>query len=394
MYKRILLLFLLLGVWSSTIGGEHDLFSDLYTVYELVKKYYFRADNISETSLVHGAIRGLVDSLGDPYSVYLSPEDVQKWEEAISGKYVGIGIEVTIKDGWLTVVTPFPGTPAEKAGIRPGDVILAVDGESTEGWTLEQAAVKIRGPEGTTVLLKVKHKDGTIEDLEIVRRKIAIKSVDVSWLEEERVIYIKLSSFDLDTPRLFDRALSSVPLESAKGFILDLRNNPGGLLSSAIEIASRFVDAGVLAWVRTTGTRERRYRSRGNNLPNLPLAVLVNEGTASASELVAGAIQDHGVGILIGTPTFGKGVIQEIVMRFPDGGLLKLTTGEYLTPNKRHVHGKGLIPDIMVNNDKGAKGTVDPYLEAALVWVKEQQKFNLFLLSCKHRLREVKIQYG
>lgn len=365
--RKALTLLALLGVLSFGAGQTAALFQPLGQVYDAIRNYFLWADRVTDEQLLQGAIRGMVQSLGDPYSAYFTPEEYAKWEESLSGEYSGVGMEITIRNGWITVVTPLPGTPAEAAGIRPGDVILEVDGESTEGWTLEQASMRIRGPEGTAVTLKVRHLDGTVEEVTIIRAKIRVESVRSEYLAEEKVGYVRVLRLDLDTARLLGQALFSFPLDELRGIVLDLRNNPGGYLSSAVEVASFFVDRGVI--VRTYGPSfgERLYHSRGNSLPNLPLAVLVNEGTASGAEIIAGAIQDHGVGVLVGRKTFGKGLVQEIVLRFPDGGVLKLTTGEYLTPNGRKVHDVGLTPDIEVPAPEDAEEDLD--LKAALEWI-------------------------
>jgi len=283
-----------------------------------------------------------------------------------------VGMEITIRDGKVTVVSPLPGTPAEQAGVRPGDWIQAVEGKSTEGWTLEQASMAIRGPEGTPVTLTVQHPDGTVEDITILRARIHVDPVRAEYLKEEHVGYVRLLRFDFDTPAELGKVLYSFPLDELQGLILDLRYNPGGLLSAGVDVASFFIDQGVI--VRTTGPSfgSRVYSSRGNSLPNLPLAVLVNEGTASASEIVAGAIQDHKVGVLVGRKTFGKGLIQEFVMRLPDGSAIKLTTGEYFTPSGHPVQDVGLNPDIEVEWPEGLAEGEDPDLEAALEWIHSQ----------------------
>lgn len=368
--RKALALLALLGVVSFGAGQTVALFHPLGQVYEAIRNYFLWADQISDSQLLHGAIKGMVQSLGDHHSTYFTPEEYEKWERSLSGEYTGVGMEITIRKGWVTVVAPLPGTPAEAAGIRPGDVILEVDGESTEGWTLEQASMRIRGPEGTPVTLKVRHPDGKIEVLTIVRARIRVESVRAQYLAEEKVAHLRVRRLDTDTGRLVSQALGSLPLGEVRGIVLDLRNNPGGYLSAAVEVASLFIDRGVIVRTRGPSFGERLYHSRGNNLPNLPLAVLVNEGTASGAEIVAGAIQDYGVGVLVGRKTFGKGLIQEIVLRLPDGGVLKLTTSEYLTPNGRKVHDIGLTPDIEVPKVEEAEEDLE--LKAALKWIAER----------------------
>lgn len=368
--KKVLVAVCLVGVLAVGAGQTESLFSPLFQVYDAIRSYYYRADQVSDSALFQGAVRGMVDALNDPYSTYFTPEEYGEWERSLAGEYTGVGMEITVRDGWVTVVAPLPGTPAEAAGIRPGDVLLEVDGEPTEGWTVEQASMRIRGEEGTAVTLKVRHPDGTVETLTIVRARIKVEAVRAKYLEAEKVGYLQVVRFDEETPALLGQALSTLPLDELQGLVLDLRNNPGGLLSSAVDAASYFVDKGVIVRALFSYYGERPYYSRGNTVPNVPLAVLINEGTASGAEIVAGAVQDYGVGVLVGRKTFGKGLIQEIVLSLPDGGVVKLTTGEYLTPKGRSVDGIGLEPDIPVPQGQGDEEDLD--LRAALEWIAEQ----------------------
>lgn len=370
MMRKVFAALVLLGVLGLGAGQSPTIFQPLSQVYDAIRHYYLWADQVSDGQLIQGAIRGLVESLGDPYSAYFTPEEYEEWQRGLAGEYTGVGMEITVRGGWITVVTPLPGTPAEAAGVQPGDVILEVDGESTEGWTLEQASLRIRGPEGAPVTLKVRHPDGRVEVLTVVRARIKVEAVRAQYLEEPKVGYVRILRFDEEAPALVGQALFSFPLEGLRGIVLDLRNNPGGLLSSAVEVASFFVDRGPIVRTRGPSFGERVYNSRGNSFPNLPLAVLVNGGTASGAEIVAGAIQDHGVGVLVGQKTFGKGLIQEFVLRLPDGGMVKLTTGQYLTPKGREVHDAGLSPDIEVPRER-AEGE-DLELQAALKWIASQ----------------------
>ena len=371
MRRALLLVLAALSFIALGANQSADLFSPLYDVYRLIHTYYYRADQVEDQDLLHGALRGMIGALGDPYSTFFEPEEYSRWQESLQGEYSGVGMEITTRDGKVTVVSPLPGTPAEAAGIKPGDWIQAVDGESTEGWTLEEASMRIRGPEGTPVTLTVQHPDGTVEDITIVRARIHVDPVRAEYLEDEHVGYVRLLRFDFDAPAELGKVLYSFPLDELQGVILDLRYNPGGLLSAAVDVASYFIDKGII--VRTLGPAfgSRTYSSRGNSFPNVPLAVLVNEGTASASEIVAGAIQDHKVGVLVGRKTFGKGLIQEFVMRLPDGSAIKLTTGEYFTPSGHPVQDVGLTPDILVEAKEGTEEE-DPELAAALEWIRSQ----------------------
>ncbi|MEW6216185.1 MAG: S41 family peptidase [Candidatus Bipolaricaulota bacterium] len=370
MVRRVSLILLLVGVLAVGAGPGDVLFAPLGQIYQVIRSHYYRASEVSDSVLLHGAIQGVIDSLDDPYSTYFTPEEYQGWQDSLSGEYSGVGIEITLRNGRVTVVTPFPGTPAYAGGIRPGDWIMAVDGDSTEGWTLERTSSRIRGEMGTTVVLTVEHEDGTIEDIALVRQRIQIEAVQSEYRAEENIGYIRIMRFDFDTPGLLGKALFSFPLQDLAGLVIDLRNNPGGVLSAAVEAASYFVDRGVIVRTRGPSFGERTYSSRGNSVPNLPVAILVNKGTASAAEIMAGAIQDYGMGVLIGTQTFGKGLVQEIVMRLPDGGAIKLTTGEYFTPTGRSVQDVGLPPDIVVERVEGEQS--DSQLNAAVEWIESR----------------------
>lgn len=357
----IIILVITLGVnGNQTI--DSGFFSPLFEVYQYIQDYFYNPEQINDQEALYGAMRGMVEQLDDPYSEFLNPEDYQHWEQSLEGEFSGVGIEITIKDETLTVITPLVGTPAEQAGVCAGDQILEIDGEPTEGITLSTAARKIRGEAGTSVSLLIQHKDGTQEEIEIVRKIIVVKSVTSELVGEGRIAYIRISRFDNDATINLDTALSEFNLENLDGMILDLRNNPGGLLKEAISVSKRFVDQNVII-VSTRGrvAGKEQFWSTGNLIPNLPLAVLINGGTASAAEITAAAIRDHEMGILIGECSFGKGLIQR-VFKLPDGSALKLTTGEYFTPLGQAVNKVGLSPDISI--DQGE----DP-IEAAITWI-------------------------
>lgn len=370
--RRALLAVLLVSFIAVATPKKAGLFAPLEEIYELIRYYYYRIEDVTEKDLLYGAMKGMVEALGDPYSVFFTPEEYEKWQEAVEGEYTGVGMEIAIKKGKVIVVTPFPDTPAYNAGIRSGDWIKAVDGNPTEGLTLEEVSSMIRGPEGTEVTLTVVSPEGEEREVTLVRARIVIQPVLSEYWEDKKIAYIRIILFAERTPAEVGKALYTLPLDELNGIILDLRNNPGGLLSSAVDVASFFVDEGVILYAQGPVYGFRPYYSRGNAFPNLPLAVLVNEGTASGAEIMAGAIRDHGVGILVGRKTFGKGAIQQIVREFPDGSALKLTTGEYLTPAKHRVHDVGLEPDIYVEADEEAEG--DPDIKAAVEWILSQVK--------------------
>ena len=356
----MLLLVVVFGV-SGSKQTATDLFSPLEQLYQYIDRYFYWPERIEDRTLLYGAMKGLVKQLDDPYSEFLDPGDHERWEESLEGEFSGVGIEITIKDTVLTVIAPLMGTPAEQAGVQIGDQILAIDGDSTDGITLTEASLKIRGEVGTAVVLLLRHRDGSEEEVSIVRDTISVEAVTTELLAEERILYIRISRFDSDVTHELDQILLGGDLETSDGVILDLRNNPGGLLNAAIDVSRRFVDDGAIVITKGRVAGEQTYPALGNRIPNLPLVVLINGGTASAAEIAAGAIRDHEMGILIGERTFGKGVIQRMI-EFSDGSALKLTTGEYVTPLGHVVQGVGLVPDIALAEAE------DP-IEAAIAWI-------------------------
>ena len=356
-----ILLVLALGVGGAQESGE-DLFAPVYQIYQYIKSYFYQPERIDDQKALYGAMKGVVEHLNDPYSEFLDPDDRRRFDESLEGEFSGVGIELSIVDNVITVITPLVGTPAEAAGVEAGDQILNIDGESTEGMTLTEAALRIRGEIGTTVTLTVRHEDGSIEDIPIVRATIVLEPVESELRANGTIGYIRLYRFEQDTTNELDAALQSFDLDRLTGFILDLRNNPGGLLNEAISVSTRFVDEGVLLITQDRLSDEKEYYARGNRIPNIPLAVLINRGSASASEITAGAIRDNDMGILIGEPSFGKGVYQQLI-EFPDGSALKITAGEYFTPDRKVVNEAGLTPDILV--EKGQ----DP-VDVAIEWIR------------------------
>lgn len=340
-----------------------DLFDPVYQVYQYVKSYFYQPERIDDQQALYGAMKGIVEQLDDPYSEFFAPSDKQAFDESLNGEFSGVGIEITLEDGILMVISPLVDSPAEAAGMKSGDKIVAIDGESTEGNTLTESALKIRGEIGTTVVLTVLHEDGTREDISIVRETIIVEPVKYEAMEDGAIAYIRLLRFEPDTTAELDRALGTFDLANITGLILDLRSNPGGLMSEAVNVVNRFVDDGVVLITEDRLSGQKKYYARGNQIRNFPVAILINRGTASASEITAGAIRDNNMGILIGDQSFGKGVFQQLI-DFPDGSALKITAGEYLTPNGTAVNGVGLPPDIQIEEDQ------DP-IEVAIQWIND-----------------------
>jgi len=338
-----------------------DLFEPVYQVYQYIKSYFYQPDRIDDQQALYGAMKGIVEQLDDPYSEFYDPSDKEAFDESLNGEFNGVGIEITLEDGILTVITPLVGSPAEAAGVLAGDKILSIDGESTEGNTLTESALKIRGERETTVVLTVLHEDGVTEDISIVRDRIVVEAVQYEAKQDGEIAYIRILRFESDTTVELDQALGEFDLDAIHGLILDLRNNAGGLMSEAISVANRFVDDGVVLITEDRLSGQKKYYARGNQIRNFPVAILINRGTASASEIAAGAIRDNEMGILIGQQSFGKGVFQQMI-DFTDGSALKITAGEYFTPNGTVVNGVGLPPDIVVEDDG------DP-VDVAIDWI-------------------------
>jgi len=347
-------------------GGQDspsDLFDPVYRIYLDIKDHFYQPERIDDQQILYGAMKGIVEQLDDPYSEFLDPEGKRAFDESLDGEFSGVGIEITLDDGILMVITPLVGSPAETAGMRARDKILAIDGESTEGNTLTESALKIRGEIGSTVVLTVFHEDGTTEDITIVRDTIIVEAVKYEAKEDGAIAYIRVLRFEDDTTVELDLALGTFDLANITGLILDLRSNAGGRMSQALSVVNRFVDDGVILITEDRFSGQKKYYARGNQIRNFPIAILINRGTASASEIAAGAIRDNNMGILIGDQSFGKGVWQNMI-EYPDGSALKITGGEYFTPNGTIVHNVGLTPDIQVEEDQ------DP-IDVAIHWIND-----------------------
>lgn len=360
------------GLWGLfAVRGQQPsapaLFSPLFEAYQRIKAHFYKPENAPDARLLKGAAQGMVEALNDPYSRYLSADEYRHFNESFDKEVVdefgGLGMQIEVRDGKLLVVAPLHDTPASRAGIEAGDWILEIDGESTEGITTEQAVRKLRGPKGTSVTLKIRREDGSEKSFEIVRDLIKIKIVSHSKLAGGRIGYIQVYTFNTMTRSDVEKALKDLLAQGVTGLILDLRNNPGGLLTQAVDLASLFIDSGPILKVQSRNGSEV-YDSRGNNYPNVPLAVLINRGTASASEIVAGAIRDSQMGVLFGKRTFGKGVIQTSYT-LSDGSAILLTTAEYFTPKGHRVHEVGLTPDVLVEREP-------EILSQAIAWVLSQ----------------------
>jgi carboxyl-terminal processing protease len=306
-----------------------------------VADYY--VDSIDERQLYQMAIDGLLDRLHDPYSVFLKRDDFRALSEATSGNYGGLGIQIDVRDGWITVIAPLPDTPAERAGIKSGDQVIALDGRSTEGWKNDQAVKELRGQPGSTVELRVR-RVGVEQPLafQITRATIHIHSVYMSLMLDEKVGFIALSPVSEASASELTQAILDLTKKGMKSLILDLRGNPGGLLDQGIAVSDLFLDPGqeVVETRGRTASSSRVFRDgKPQEWPGLPIVVLVNGGSASAAEIIAGALQDHDRALLVGAPTFGKGLVQSLWQLTPETAL-KLTTARWYTPSGRTIQRK------------------------------------------------------
>ena len=325
------------------------------TVMERIRKDYVDADKTTYKDLAYGALKGMLNSL-DPHSQFMEPQVYQDMKEDTEGKFGGLGIVISMsKEGFLTVVAPMEDTPGARAGMLPGDRIIKIDGKITEKMTLQEAVRQLRGEPGTKVTItvfraKAKDPGEKIKDHTIERAEIKVDSVKDAKILEDGIGYIRINQFNEPTADDFEKALTTLEGKGLEALIIDLRNNPGGLLESARKVASKFVPRGDLI-VTTEGrdlTQKLVYKSDGGKKRlSYPLVVLVNNGSASGSEIVAGALQDLKRAVLVGETTFGKGSVQSI-LQLPDGSAVRLTTAKYYTPSHKVIHEHGITPDIVV----------------------------------------------
>ncbi len=360
--------------------AENPDLTQFWKVWHLLDEKFIAAsttDGVTDEDRINGAIQGLVKTFGDPYTVYFPPVENAAFSEDISGNFSGIGMEVGIKNNMVTVISPLSGTPAERAGLLSGDMIIKINGTSTEGMRIDEAVKLIRGEKGTEVVLSVfREGDTEIKDIKVIRDTIDIPTVKTEKVGD--VFIIRLFSFNALAEMKMQEAMRDYTESGAKSLVLDLRGNPGGYLQGAVAIASYFLPTGKIVVRENYGENieEKIYRSQGRTLREFTpkkMVILVDGGSASASEILAGALREHNVATLIGVDTFGKGSVQELV-QLPNGSSLKVTVARWLTPNGISISHSGLKPDIKISRTPEQRlDNVDPQQDAALKFIKGEE---------------------
>lgn len=342
---------------APSTDGDTDGWSLLAEIAKVLQDGYVEPESADTAILQDGAIRGIFEALNDPHSTYIDPETFALSADDFEGAFQGIGATVSQQDGFIVIVQPLPNTPAERAGLRAGDIILEVDGELAEGWSVEEAVLRIRGPIGTTVSLKIRHSDGVVETLDLQRDNIPVASVYVAppggVLRDDAgevvtdVAYIRIASYTRTTPRELEDAIRGAESAGARGLILDVRGNPGGLLQETVEIVDMLLDGGdIVTQVERDGS-ERTASARAGTITTLPIVVVQDGFSASGAELMAAALQENGRAVVVGEPSFGKGTVNHAVP-LSNGGAVYVSIARWLTPARNQIEGRGVIPDVPV----------------------------------------------
>lgn len=361
-------------IQSPAEAGINGDLSVLWQTWQIAKNYYFNASGIKDQDLIYGAADGVVKSLNDPYSIFFKPSDAKKFEEDVGGVFGGIGAEIGKKNEKLVIIAPLKDTPAERAGLKSDDYIVKIDDLFTADLSVDEAVKHIRGEKGTTVVLTIL-REGWKEpkEISIVRNFINIPTLDWKMLDGD-IAYIQLYNFNENATAAFYKASVAFLTQGAKGIILDLRNNPGGFLEVAVNLGGWFLDKGqIVVKERFSSNKEEVFRANGNSALNqIPAVVLINKGSASASEILAGALRDNRAIKLIGEKSFGKGTVQEL-QNLKDGAAVKISVAQWLLPKGSLIEKKGLEPDIEVKmTEEDAKAKRDPQLDKALEIIKNE----------------------
>lgn len=352
-------------ITSQVVGLKYKDYNKLVELKKSIDKDFYK--DTKDEKLETSAIKGMFEGLDDPYSQYYTVEEFNKLKEQTSGTYVGIGVVISPIEGddLITIVSPIKGSPAEKNGIKPGDKILKVDGKEVSSKDMDKAMSLIKGKAGTKVKLTIKRGDDTL-DIDVKREEIVMKTIDSKMIDGD-IGYIKIASFDEHTYDDFKKALDGLNNKGMKGLIVDLRDNPGGLLDVCEDIADEMLPQGdTIVSVKDNSDKAKYLKSNDNRELDIPIAILINEGSASASEILTGSIVDNKKGVAIGTTTFGKGLVQT-VRGLSDGTGYKLTTAQYYTPSGDYINKKGIKPDIEVKDES-------KQLDTAINWINEQIK--------------------
>ena len=353
----------------------HDVdYSLLWQVLNTLNEKYIDKP-IDQQKVLYGAVSGAVNALGDPYTTFFTPDQYKNFLTQLSGSFEGIGAEIGMKSGSITIIAPLDNSPAKKAGLQAGDILLKVNGEDATGYTLEQAVDKIRGPKGTSVKLTIyRPKDSKSIDFTITRDTINVTSVDYSIknINGKKIEVINLKEFGDNSVELFSQAAQQAQQNNVSGIVLDLRDDPGGLLDDAVKIGSFWIDSGktIVTEAHSDGTNQTYTGLGGNYLKTIPTVVLINGGSASAAEILSGALHDYGIAKLVGEKSFGKGSVQQLI-DLPQSSALKVTIAKWLTPKGQNLNHNGLDPDIKVDltADQVANNQ-DPQMDAALQLLK------------------------
>lgn len=398
-YKNYVLIAALAALLAATVAGSYQLgtlrpkviivkgvdniqnneiknvdFGIYWQVWDLIKRNYLRVDETDNRELIYGSAAGLVGALDDPYSIFLKPEDAKKFQDDIKGKFGGIGAEIGVRGDYTVIIAPLKNSPAEKAGLKPGDKILAVDEKSTNNISIDEVVKNIRGERGTeVVLLILSNGDEKPRDVKIIRDTINIPTAE--WeIKEGNIIYLKMFNFNENAHLIFADEMNKALSRGGEGLILDLRNNPGGFLEVAVSIAGVFVESGkeVVAEEFADGKRNSFVAQGDPALKDFPLVVLVNKGSASASEILAGALRHYIKAVIVGEQTFGKGTVQEL-KRLSDDSTLKITVAHWVLPDGAIIEGNGIKPDIEVKlTDEDVEKERDSQLEKAMEIIKQK----------------------
>ena len=372
-YSIILVIVTVIGttMFQITLGNKVIISKDLYESYakynkllgleEMIQGDYYQ--EVSEDNLVDGALKGLFEGLNDPYSQYYTTDEFQSLKEQTSGSFVGIGVYIGVnpEDNKLTIISPIEGSPASKAGIKSGDIVLKVDGESVDSKKIDEVIKNIKGKENTKVNLTVQRSEEELS-FDITRETIVTKSVS-NEVMDGNIGYLRITSFDENTYKEFKENLSELQSKEVKGLVIDLRDNPGGLLDVCVDIADDLIGKGTIVYTKDNTGNKEYYKSDDKEI-DMPIAVLINGGSASASEILTAALVDNEKAIAIGETSFGKGLVQS-VKGLKDGTGYKLTTAQYFTPNGDYINGKGITPKIQEKDE-------NQQLKSALEYIKKE----------------------